>query len=153
MQLWNWIATFSWSCFLFHYLLPFTALPNITMPIPGTVLRAFSGRLISVCAATGTPPVFTAVVWNATVLANKTNTVDARLYEEGNYYCVATNNYGTDRRVIPVVFIGEDLSCKKKIYFFPPQLLKRSIFSDRRRWNSRESCTQDLQPLLEEILR
>ena len=79
------------------------------MPIPGTVVRTVAGHwLLRICEATGTPPVYTAIVWNSTVLFNKTNTVDARLHEEGNHYCVATNNYGTDTRVIPVVIIGKN---------------------------------------------
>ena len=86
--------------------MPFTALPNINMPVPGTVVRPFSGHIISMCAATGTPPVYVAIVWNSTVLANKTNTVDLRLYENGIYYCLASNHYGTDTRVIPVVVTG-----------------------------------------------
>ena len=85
----------------------FTALPNINMPVPGTVVRPFSGHLvINMCAATGTPPVYVAIVWNSTVLTNKTNTVDIRLYENGIYYCVASNHYGTDTRVISVVVTG-----------------------------------------------
>ena len=79
------------------------------MPVPGTVVRPFSGHLISMCAATGTPPVYTAIVWNSTVLANKTNSVDIRLHEDGIYYCVASNHYGTDTTVIPVVITGKKI--------------------------------------------
>ena len=86
--------------------MPFAALPNINMPVPGAVVRPFSGHLISMCAATGTPPVYVAIVLNSTVLANKTNTVDIRLYENGIYNCVASNHYGTDTRVIRVVVTG-----------------------------------------------
>lgn len=89
--------------------MPLLDLPSITMPIPGTVVRTVAGHwILRICEATGTSPVYTAIVWNSTVLFNKTSTVDARLYEEGNYYCVATNNYGTDTRVIHVVIIGKN---------------------------------------------
>ena len=86
----------------------FLALPSITLPIPGTVVRTTAGHWMRICEATGTPPVYTAIVWNSTVLFNRSNSVYARFYEDGNYYCVATNNYGTDTRVIPVVIIGKN---------------------------------------------
>ena len=48
------------------------------------------------CSATGTPPIYTAVIQNFTVLMNTTNTASSKLYQEGNYTCVATSKYGTD---------------------------------------------------------
>ena len=102
------------------------------MPIPSTVVRTVAGHwLLRICEATGTPPVYTAIVWNSTVLFNETNTVDARLYEEGNYYCVATNYYGTDTRVIPVVIIGKNfgvLFCAIRIIVNFPCVLSCSLF-------------------------
>ena len=86
----------------------FLALPSITLPIPGTVVRTAAGHWMRICEATGTPPVYTAIVWNSKVLFNRSNSVYTRFYEDGNYYCVATNNYGTDTRVIPVVIIGKN---------------------------------------------
>ena len=123
----------SYCCYTVIYsFLPLLALPNITMPIPGTVVRTVAGHwLLRICEATGTPPVYTAIVWNSTVLFNKTNTVDARLYEEGNYYCVATNYYGTDTRVIPVVIIGKNfgvLFCAIRIIVNFPCVLSCSLF-------------------------
>ena len=123
----------SYCCYTVIYLfLPLLALPNITMPIPGTVVRTVAGHwLLRICEATGTPPVYTAIVWNSTVLFNETNTVDARLYEEGSYYCVASNNYGTDTRVIPVVIIGKNfgvLFCAIRIIVNFPCDLSCSLF-------------------------
>ena len=48
------------------------------------------------CAATRTPPIYIALIRNVTVLMNTTNTASSKLYQEGNYTCVATSKYGTD---------------------------------------------------------
>ena len=48
------------------------------------------------CSATGTPPIYIALIQNFTVLMNTTNTASSKLYQEGNYTCVATNKYGSD---------------------------------------------------------
>lgn len=81
--------------------------PNITMPIPGTAVRTVEGRLTTVCEATGTSPVYVALMWNSIVLVNETDNAVTQLYLEGNYHCIATNNYGTDTRVIPVFVISK----------------------------------------------
>ena len=48
------------------------------------------------CSVIGTPPIYIAFTRNFTVLTNTTNTESSKLYQEGNYTCVATNKYGTD---------------------------------------------------------
>ena len=48
------------------------------------------------CSATGTPPIYITFIRNVTVLMNTTDTESSKLYQEGNYTCVATNKYGTD---------------------------------------------------------
>ena len=48
------------------------------------------------CSATGTPPIYIALIRNVTVLMNATNTTSSKLYQEGNYTCVATSKYGID---------------------------------------------------------
>ena len=48
------------------------------------------------CSATGTSPIYIAFMRNLKVLMNKTDTESSKLYQEGNYTCVATNKYGTD---------------------------------------------------------
>ena len=50
------------------------------------------------CSAIGTPPIYIALIRNATVLMNTTNTASSKLYQEGNYTCVATSKYGTDAK-------------------------------------------------------
>ena len=48
------------------------------------------------CSAMGTLPIYMALIRNFTVLMNKTDTASSKLYQEGNYTCVATSKYGTD---------------------------------------------------------
>jgi len=48
------------------------------------------------CSATGTPPIYIALIRNFTVVMNTTNIASSKLYQEGNYTCVATSKYGTD---------------------------------------------------------
>ena len=48
------------------------------------------------CSVTGTPPIYIAFIRNVTVLMNTTNPASSKLYQEGNYTCVATSKYGTD---------------------------------------------------------
>ena len=51
------------------------------------------------CSAIGAPPIYIALMRNFTVLMNTTNIASTRLYQQGNYTCVATNKYGTDVHV------------------------------------------------------
>jgi len=48
------------------------------------------------CSASGAFPIYIALIRNFTVVTNITNTTSIKLYQEGNYSCVATNKYGTD---------------------------------------------------------
>ena len=100
---------YCWTHFYSNYFFFFSpAPPNITMPIPGTAVRTVEGRLTTVCEATGTSPVYVALMWNSIVLVNETDNAVTQLYLEGNYHCIATNNYGTDTRVIPVFVISKE---------------------------------------------
>ena len=63
--------------------------------IVDTAVRVELGSLVS-CSAIGTPPIYIALIRNFTVLMNTTNTASSKLYQEGNYTCVATSKYGTD---------------------------------------------------------
>ena len=63
------------------------------------------------CSAAGTPPIYMALVRNVTVLMNTTNTTaSSKLYQEGNYTCVATSKYGTDVKHF-VIKGGEKIRC------------------------------------------
>jgi len=70
------------------------------------------------CSATGTPPIYTALIRNFTVLMNTTNIASSKLYQEGNYTCVATSKYGTDEKHF-VVKGGE------KIRYFETNFMQR----------------------------
>lgn len=79
---------------------------------PAPVVQAYPGDKLW-CSASGIHPIYTALTRNATVLANTTtNTVGITLLKEGNYSCVATNKFGSDTRVISVIFIGKNLFCR-----------------------------------------
>ena len=65
------------------------------------------------CSATGTLPIYIALIWNLTVVMNTTNIASSKLYQEGNYTCVATNKYGTDVKHF-VVKGGEKMSIISK---------------------------------------
>ena len=86
---WNWILT-TFNCYLNS---------NITSLVPPKIVLAaveiVPGSRVP-CSATGTPPIYIASIRNFTVLMNTTNTASSKLYQEGNYTCVATSNYGTD---------------------------------------------------------
>ena len=65
--------------------------------ISDAAVRVEPGSQVS-CSATGTPPIYIALVRNFTVLMNKTGTASSKLYQEGNYTCVATSKYGIDEK-------------------------------------------------------
>jgi len=62
-------------------------------------MRAEPGSQVS-CSATGTPPIYIALIRNFTVVMNTTNIAHAsnKLYQESDYTCVATSKYGTDKK-------------------------------------------------------
>ena len=61
------------------------------------------GGMLS-CSANGTPPIYTALIWNSKVLVNTTNTATIRLYKDGNYTCQAINQCGIDVKEFQVNF-------------------------------------------------
>ena len=58
---------------------------------------------------TGTPPIYTALIRNSTVLFNTTRQELLKIDGEGNYTCVAINKYGMDVKEISVFFTGKTL--------------------------------------------
>ncbi|KAL9955905.1 hypothetical protein ACROYT_G037304 [Oculina patagonica] len=88
------------------FLLSLTAIPlaapKLTLRDP--VVSAIPGNILW-CLATGTPPLYTALLRNNRLLVNMTRAVGVRLYVEYNYTCVATNKYGTDVRKHLIVFV------------------------------------------------
>ncbi|XP_073237868.1 uncharacterized protein [Porites lutea] len=91
----------------FHLL--FTALkptpPKIILPDPDPVVRAFAGADLWI-SVTGTPPISITLKNDTAVLENGTKDIRHRLTNEGNYSCIAVNDYGNITSVnFSVVFI------------------------------------------------
>ena len=80
----------------------------VTLLDPGPVVRALPGLRFS-CTANGQRPIYTALMRNSTVLVNTTGTASIRLYEEGNYSCVAASINGKDAKEFSVIFVGKTL--------------------------------------------
>ena len=84
---------------------------NIVAPkikLSESVFRVLPGYKLS-CSATGTLPVYTAIIRNSTILINTTrHTAEITLNEEGNYTGVATSKYGTDAEEVSVIFTGKE---------------------------------------------
>ena len=73
-------------------------------------MRAAPGHFVW-CSAEGSPPIQISILKDSTLLARVTGfTVMTRLYESGNYSCVAGNEAGTDTKYLLVTIVG-------KIYF------------------------------------
>ena len=81
------------------------ASPIVIVSDPAAHVRTLPGFRFS-CWAKGSPPIYTAMIRNTTVLVNTTETASIQLYQEGNYSCVATNNHGTDKKKFLVSFTG-----------------------------------------------
>ena len=80
--------------------------------LSATFVRTLPGYKVTF-PVTGTPPIYTAIIRNSTVLVNTTYTATFSFYEEGNCTCVATGKYGFDVRNFAVIINGESI---KQIY-------------------------------------
>ena len=78
--------------------------PMVTFP---AAVLAVQGGVLS-CSAKGTPPIYTALIRDSTVLVNTTNTATIRLDKDGNYTCRAINQYGTDVDGLQVNFTSKE---------------------------------------------
>ena len=83
-------------------------------------MKATSGHFVS-CFAEGSPPINISIFKNSTSLAKGTGLAMTRLYESGNYSCVASNEAGTDTKYLPVTIVG-------KIYFPVGPTMKFFVF-------------------------
>ena len=86
--------------------------------VSNTSVRIEQGSQVH-CSANGTLPIYIALIRNFTM--NTTNTASSKLYQEGNYTCVATNMYGTDVKNF-VVKGGE------KIRYFENSPMQRVVY-------------------------
>ena len=99
------------SClFLSNYIVA----PMVTFP---AAMLAIQGGMLS-CSARGTPPTYTALIRNSTVLVNTTNTATIRLHKDGNYICQAINQYGTDVKELQVNFTSMRFFFWPNLFFF-----------------------------------
>ncbi|KAL9952995.1 hypothetical protein ACROYT_G040337 [Oculina patagonica] len=87
------------------FLLVFTAVPHVppNIILPAAIVRTFPGYNVAF-PVTGTPPIYTAIIRNSTLLVNTTNTAIVSFWEEGNYTCEATSQYGTEVKEFSVIF-------------------------------------------------
>ena len=85
----------------------------VTFP---AALLAIQGGMLS-CSARGTPPIYTGLIWNFTVLVNTTNTVTIRLDKDGKYTCQAINQYGTDVKELQVNFASKSFFLAYSLFF------------------------------------
>lgn len=83
-----------------------TVPPRVLVPAP--VVRSLPGYEVT-CSATGSPPIYLALMRDNTVLVNTTTPARVRLYMEGNYTCVATSRYGTNTSNFVLSFVGRCL--------------------------------------------
>ena len=67
------------------------------------VVRTLPGYEVTF-PVTGSPPIYTAITRDSTVLLNTTTIATVRFYEEGNYTCVATNRFGSVLQKFAVIF-------------------------------------------------
>ena len=91
----------------FRYsLLLLLAPPKIILPDPDPVVRAFAGADLWI-SVTGTPPISITLKNDTAVLEHGTKDIRHRLTNEGNYSCIAVNDYGNITSVnFSIVFIG-----------------------------------------------
>ena len=101
-------------------------------------MRALPGFIFS-CSATGVTPIYTAVVRNTSVLKNTTFTARIRLYQKGNYSCVATNRFGTDRKVFSVIFTGKNFPFWKKIFLYDSRTIASNQGKQEKTFPGKES--------------
>ena len=104
--------------FCFFILFLFWIEPKVMLS--SRVVRTLPGFSISTCSATGTSPVYIALVRNSTTLRNTTNknVENIQLFEEGKYACVASSIYGTDVKEFKVIFMGETFKINTRRYWY-----------------------------------
>ena len=129
--------------FLLTELILSLASPRLILLDQAPVVRVLPGFVFS-CSATGVPPIYTAVVRNTSVLKNTTYTAIIRLYQKGNYSCVATNRFGTDRKAFSVIFTGKNFSFLEKLKKNHIAIAKESNHYDHSR-QTKENITRERQ--------
>ena len=80
--------------------------PKISLP---AVVEALPDYRVKI-PVTGTPPIYTAIIRDSTVLVNTTYTAAFQFYNGSNYTSVAFNKYGYDTRDFTVISRGKEIS-------------------------------------------
>ena len=84
-------------------------LPKLRVSGLSAVVRTFPGYGWR-WSVTGTPPIYTTLIHNSSVVFNTTKTRDLyRLVKDGNYSFVATNRFGTDVKEFSAIITGKTL--------------------------------------------
>ncbi|CAH3145006.1 unnamed protein product, partial [Pocillopora meandrina] len=92
--------------FFFHFKTVPPAPPKISLP---AVVESLPGYRVKI-PVTGTPPIYTAIIRNSTVLVNTTYIAGFQFYNESNCTSVAFNTYGYDTREFSVILKGREIS-------------------------------------------
>jgi len=83
--------------------------PKLRVGELSAVVRTFPGYEWT-WSVTGTPPIYTALIHNSSVVSNTTKTLDRFiLVKDGNYSFVATNRFGTDVKKFTAIVTGKTL--------------------------------------------
>lgn len=85
--------------FFFRFKTVLAVPPKISLP---AVVEALPGYRVKI-PVTGTPPIYTAIIRDSTVLVNTTYTAAFQFYNGSNYTSVAFNKYGYDTRDFTVI--------------------------------------------------
>ena len=72
-------------------------------------MEALPGYRVKI-PVTGTPPIYTAIIRDSTVLVKTTYTAAFQFYNRSNYTSVAFNKYGYDTRDFTVISRGKEIS-------------------------------------------
>ncbi|RMX49955.1 hypothetical protein pdam_00013942 [Pocillopora damicornis] len=122
------------------------------------------------CLAIGTPPIYTSIVHKQTsaVLINTTDSAIIRLYEDGNYSCIATSKYGTDTAEFLVKGCGPVVNDTLKSPGYPenypanmdctsavpiPQGQEMEIYLSQFELEDSQSCARDFLTITNEANR
>ena len=111
-------------------------------------MRAFKDARLSV-TTTGTPPIVLSFMKNSTVLGHAVSAGKFKLSAQGNYSCVAVNNYGNYTRIdFSVVFIGKYcLVCDVVSFFYRIPLNPRTYIQSHPHRRTRGRGGGDRTPL------
>lgn len=125
--------------FFFHFKTVSPAPPKISLP---AVVESLPGYRVKV-PVTGTPPIYTAIIRNSTVLVNTTYIAGFQFYNESNCTSVAFNNYGYDTREFSVILKDCGRACSPSL-----ESIRNELFCEKVTGTQLKMC---LSPLTETL--